>query len=205
MGVRNVADAARRVRRVPRHRLDRLRVRRHQADAVRRVGPDEPAVRLRPLEARRRARGRPESRRRAHVVGRRPLRRQHGEDDPAARGRAREALVRLRPARPPDRRRRPRPHARAVRAGAPGRHLARHEPGRGLLARVRAGRARRRRRRPEPRRPDHHRRAATAPSRAAPRELGAREPRAARTPAIDLLPDFRESLEALVAQIRAAD
>ena len=53
LGVRNVADAARRGRRVSRHRLDRLRVRRHQARAVRRVGHDEPAVRVRPLEARR--------------------------------------------------------------------------------------------------------------------------------------------------------
>ena len=40
IGVRNVAEAARARRRVRRRALDRLRVRRHEADAVRRVGRD---------------------------------------------------------------------------------------------------------------------------------------------------------------------
>ena len=50
----------------------------------------------------------PTRRGRAHVVGVRPPRHQHGEDDPAPRRRARDARVRRRPARPPDLRRRPR-------------------------------------------------------------------------------------------------
>ena len=56
-----------------------------KADAVRRVGHAEPAVGVRPLEARRRARGRRPGRARScALVGVRAARRQHGEDDPAA-------------------------------------------------------------------------------------------------------------------------
>ena len=59
-----------------------------------------------------------------------------------------------------------------------------------------------RRRRSQPGRSDHHRRAPAAAPRAAACELRARQPRA-RVAGIELLPDFRESLPALVAQIRA--
>ena len=60
-----------------------------KADAVRRVGRAQPAVGLRPSKLARRARARPELRGRAHLVGVRPPRHQHGQDDPAAGGGAR--------------------------------------------------------------------------------------------------------------------
>ena len=78
-------------RRARRLRLDRLRVRRHQARSLRRVGRPEPAVGLRPLEAGRRARARARRHDRAHLVGVRPARQQHGQDHPAPRRRARHA------------------------------------------------------------------------------------------------------------------
>ena len=57
-GAGNVAAAAPRGRRVRRPRLDRLRVRRDRARAVRRVGGDRAGERIRPLQARGRARRR---------------------------------------------------------------------------------------------------------------------------------------------------
>ncbi len=70
LGTRHVAEAARRGRRPPRLRLDRLRLRRHLAPALRRVGRRQSPFGLRPQQARRRAGAR--SRRvhdRADVVG----------------------------------------------------------------------------------------------------------------------------------------
>ena len=53
-----VADACRRVGAQLVARVDRLRVRRHQGRALRRVGPPQPAIGVRALEVGRRARGR---------------------------------------------------------------------------------------------------------------------------------------------------
>ena len=78
-------------RRPPRPRVDGLRVRRHARPAVRRVGRDRPDVGLRRVEAGGRARGarpRPASRRRAHVVGLRRARLEHGRHRAAAGARA---------------------------------------------------------------------------------------------------------------------
>ena len=58
LGTRWVADAAHRVGRPPLLRVDRLRVRRHQGGALRRVGPDQPAVGVRAVQVGRRAGGR---------------------------------------------------------------------------------------------------------------------------------------------------
>ncbi len=53
LAVRHLADGARRVGRVGLPPVDRLRVRRHQGRALRRVGPTQPDVDVRALEARR--------------------------------------------------------------------------------------------------------------------------------------------------------
>ena len=72
--------------RVCRDALHRLRLRRHETHAVRRVRRDEPGLGLRALETRGRTRSRRRRRHRPHVMGVRPPWRQHGEDDFAARG-----------------------------------------------------------------------------------------------------------------------
>ena len=61
---------------------------------------------------------------------------------------ARRALVRRRPAGPPDVRRRPRPHRAQPRRRATPRPVPRHQPGRGVVVRVRPGGALRRGPRP---------------------------------------------------------
>ena len=119
-GPGNVARAAAAAGRVDDPRLQRLRVRRRQARAVRRVRPDRAAVGLRPLEARRRARGRARRRPTAHTIVRSSWLFGAGgpllpEDDPAARGRARRARGRRRPGRLPDVHRAPRAGAGAAR------------------------------------------------------------------------------------------
>ncbi len=91
-------------------------------------GTPRTRVGVRTVEVGRRVRGRPRMRGRAHVVGHRPLRRQHGEDDPAV-GRWRRAVaLRRRPARLPHRRGRPRHDAAHVRRRTPAGNVARHEP-----------------------------------------------------------------------------
>ena len=121
----HVAEARPAGRRPPRARLDRLRVRRHQADAVRRVGRAEPAVGLRPVEAGGRARGSAAPRRdgRPDVVGVRRARQQHGEDRAAPGRRRRPTLAFVDDQHGlPDVRRRPRPDAAPARpsSGVPG-------------------------------------------------------------------------------------
>ena len=95
-----------RSRRVDDPRLERLRVRRRKARAVRRVRRSRAGVAVRALEARRRAGGRRRPRRTAHdrplLVAVRRGRAVFPDDDPAAGGRARRAERRRRPGRLPD-------------------------------------------------------------------------------------------------------
>ena len=135
---RNVMEARAPRRRVRGRAVDRLRVRRREGHAVPRVGHAEPAVGLRRVEARGRVRDRSRLRGRAHVVGVRAARQQHGEDDPAPR-RSRRARC----ASSPTSAVRPTIVSDLVVAlrsfvvdRLPG-HLARHEPGRAQLVRVR--------------------------------------------------------------------
>ena len=144
LGVRWVADAARRVGRPRRARLHRLRVRRHQGRRRTSSGTPPTRVGLRPVEARRRARGRPGRHDRAHGVGVRRPRPQHGQDGAAACADQPElAFVddqRGCPTFTAD-------LAAAIRrlavGPAPG-HLPRHQPGRHHLVRVRPRRSSRR-------------------------------------------------------------
>ena len=122
-----------------------------QRPPVPRVGRDDPAVGVRRLEARRRARGagpRRPRRGRADVVGVRGARLEHGAHRAAAGRRARRparrAGVRRRPARPPDVHRRPRSAAAPAGARSALRGHPRHQPGRGHVVRVRRAGARRR-------------------------------------------------------------
>ena len=128
-----------RARRCPSaHDQHRLRVRRNARSAVPRPRHNEPAVGLRPFEARRRARGRPGRDGRAHVVGVRPARFEHGAHRDAPRRRTRHAVVRRRPARMSVVHRRSGADAAPARVRASPRHSSRHQPGRGELVRVRA-------------------------------------------------------------------
>ena len=88
--------------------LDRLRLRRDEAHAVRRVRRAEPALRVRPDEAARRGGGRRARVDRALVVALRPDRAQLRAHDAAPRRRARRGRRRGRPARLADVRRAPR-------------------------------------------------------------------------------------------------
>ena len=108
LGTRHVAEAARRVGAHVVLRLDRLRVRRHQGRALRRVGHARTRGRstAAPSSAASSSSA-PDDDRRADLVGVRRARREHGQDDPAPGRRARPAALRRRPARPPDVRRRP--------------------------------------------------------------------------------------------------
>ena len=92
----------------------------------------------------------PERHHRAHLVGVRLPRRQHGQDHPAPGRRARHAQLRRRPARPPDLRRRPGRGDPPPGGRAPPRPVPRDQPGRGELVRVRPRGAGRRRARPRP-------------------------------------------------------
>ena len=67
----------------PRCIFDRLRLRRHLARSVPRVGRHQPVVRVWKVQVGRRARARPRRHHRAHVVGVRVARRQHGQDGAA--------------------------------------------------------------------------------------------------------------------------
>ena len=82
LGPSNLARDDRRARRVP---VDRLRLRRHASrHRTSRSTQPNPRQRVRPFEARRRARARSRTPRdRAHVVGLRRARPQHGAHDPA--------------------------------------------------------------------------------------------------------------------------
>ena len=167
-------------RRARRLRVDRLRVRRHQGRALRRVGPPEPAVGLRPLQARRRARARPGVDDRAHVVGVRRPRQQHGQDDPAPRRPSTTTLsLRRRPARPPDLRRRPR-RAASSGSSSSAAPASSTSPTRARSAgSSSSGRPRGAGHDPDRVEPDHDRRPRPAPPRAPARQLGARQRRAA--------------------------
>ena len=135
-------------RRPPGARVDGLRVRRRPRPPLSRVGRDEPAVGVRRVEARRRARGagaRRLGRRGAHVVGVRRARRQHGAHDPAPRRRQRRERgqpgLRRRPARAPDVHGRPRARCCVDWPSSVARGVyPRHEPGRGVVVRVRPAR-----------------------------------------------------------------
>ena len=132
-------------RRPPRARVDRLRLRRRARPPVPRVGRDRTRARSTarrswPASARRwrSARGR----RRAHVVGVRRARLEHGRARCCAWRRDRDgpggrAGVRRRPARPPDVHGRPRPAAAPARPRPALGRRPRHEPGRGVVVRVR--------------------------------------------------------------------
>ena len=122
--------------------------------------------------------------RRAHVVGVRRARREHGEDDPAPRRRAGSTLAFV-----DDQRGHPTftadlaPMLRRLAVDRrPGRP-PRHQPGRGDLVRVRPGGARGRRPRPDAGAADRHGRPAAAPRRRPPGQLGARQRRAAASAA----------------------
>ena len=85
-------DAARRfARSAARRVLERLRLRRDEADAVRRVRRAEPAVRVRPDEAARRGGGRRGRVDRAQLVAFRPDRQELRANDARARARARRS------------------------------------------------------------------------------------------------------------------
>ena len=111
LGTEWVADAARRAGVAPRGRVHRLRLRRHEARAVPRVGSPQPAVGLRPVEVGRRARRRGARAglvRRPHRVGVRRPRAEHGQDRARA-PRPPRAGLRRRPARLSHLHRRPGP------------------------------------------------------------------------------------------------
>ena len=135
-------------RRAARRLLVRLRLRRSQGRAVRRVRQPEPAVRLRQDEAPRRGRGGRERLGRAELVALRPDGAQLRAHDASARSRARRGRRRRRPARLPDLRRasggrdaRARRRRRAVRRLAPRRGRRLHL-GRLRRGDLRGGRAR---------------------------------------------------------------
>ena len=154
----------------------------------------EPAVGLRALQAGGRARARPRCRHRAHLVGVRPPRRQHGEDRSCAWPASDEPLRFV-----DDQRGHPTFAAdlaamlrRSWSSGAPGTF---HVTNQGAVSWFEFAREvlARRGRRPRPGRADRHRRPPAAPPRAPPRQLGARQPRPAPVrPCV--LHDFRESL-----------
>ena len=169
-------------RRPPGGRVHRLRVRRHQGRAVPRVGPPEPAVGLRALEAGRGARGRGARTgldvvRTAWVCGAHGA--QHGEDRAAgcsiARSWPSSTTSGAARASPPTWRR---PSAASPSSAVPG-ILPRHQPGRHHLVRLRARHPRAGRPRPGQGAPDHHRRARSAPPGAPPGQLRARQRRPA--------------------------
>ena len=161
---------------------------------------------VRALEARRRARARRRRHGRAHLVGVRAARRQHGEDDPAPGRRARHACLRRRPARPAP----PSPTTWPPEWSPawcverrPG-DLPRHQPGRGELVRVRPGGAWR----PPASTPTRVGPIATAdldPPRPAPRPANSVLDNAAlRGAGLPLLADFREPLDRLVRELTAS-
>ena len=190
LGVRTSTEAARRVGAVRRDAVDRLRVRRRRSRAVRRVGHAQPASVYGAVQAGGELEIDPECARRAHVVGVRAPRRQHGRR-PSCGSRAEHGTLRF----VDDQRGCPTfaadlavDAARLVVERLPG-HVARHQPGRGQLVRVRPATccappatippASRRSRPPISTRP-----------RPAPRpgELGARQPRRCAWPGRPLAP-----------------
>ena len=119
-GERRRHGARGRARRAARRVLHRLRLRRPQGRAVRRVGQPEPAVGVRDDEAARRGRRRRARLGDQELVALRPDRSQLRPHDAPARSRARRGGGRRRPARLPDLRRPPRGgHPRARRRRAP--------------------------------------------------------------------------------------
>ena len=122
-------------------RVHGLRVRRHQGRALRRVGRARTPFGLRPVEARRRAGARPDDTSCARP-GCAAARAEHGRDDPAPGRRARAASrfvddQRGHPTFADDLAGDDRPAGRSRPAGP----VPRHQPGRGVLVRVRPGRA----------------------------------------------------------------
>ena len=119
-------------RRPPRADQHRLRLRRHARPSVQRVGRARAAQRLRREKLVRRARGvgaRHGRGHRAHVVGLRSARLQHGQDDHAARRAASRVGVRRRPDRPSHVHRRPGADDPPHRRRPAQRHPPRHQPG----------------------------------------------------------------------------
>ena len=122
LAVRHLADGARRVGARVCHALHRLRLRRHQGRARTSSGTHPTRV---SMYGRSKLGGElelgPGRHHRAHVVGVRLPRRQHGQDDPAPGRRARHAHLRRRPAGPPDLRRRSGRRGATARGRAPAR------------------------------------------------------------------------------------
>ena len=144
--------------------------------ALPRVGRAEPGVGLRRLEAGRRARVPARLDHRAHELGERRARGQHGGDRPAPGRRGRRAALRRRPARVAHLHRRPGAGHRHARPRPPTRRLPRHQQRRHHLVGFRAGRAGRGRWRPRAGQADHRPPSSTRPGTGpAAGQLGARQ------------------------------
>ena len=156
-------------------RVDRLRLRRHRRPALPGVGRPVPDVGLRRLQAGGRAGVPARVHHRAHELGVRRPRRQHGRDRPAPGRRRRRAALRRRPARVAHLHGRPGAGHRDPRPRPPARDLPRHQQRRHHLVGLRAGGAGRGRRRSRAGAADQHRRARPAPPGAPPGQLGARQ------------------------------
>ena len=168
-------------------------------DAVPRVGHAEPALGLRRVEARGRVRDRSRLRGRAHLVGVRAARLEHGEDDPAARAGegARCGSSTTSAARPPSS---PISWSRCARSWSTGCPGTWHVTNQGALTWYEFARVVLTAAGDDPGRVEPIKTAELDPPRAAPRPANSvLDNRALRLAGRPLLPDYRDSLDRLVA------